>query len=188
MTDIGLATEALKEVLDEGSFGELISTEEIPKGVELKFACLMPGYTDWHWQVTLSKVTVKSSPTVSEINLLASDDSLVSPPWIPWAERLADYRKARKEQREAMQKADPEAEIEADDAWVDVDENRMDEPVEIDLPDLESADADVEKTDNTKADSNDGGVKPPAKTSRAKRVKKTQDDNQNEKPNQSSKQ
>ena len=51
MTDIGVATEALREVLDEGSFGELVATEEIPKGVELRFECLMPGYTDWHWQV-----------------------------------------------------------------------------------------------------------------------------------------
>lgn len=186
MTDIGLATQALSEVLDEGSFGELISTEEIPKGVELKFTCLMPGYTDWHWAVTLSKVTVKSSPTVSEINLMASDDSLVAPPWTPWAERLADYRKARREQREALQKTDPDADSEEDDSWVDVDENQMDEPVEIDMPDLEPTDSNVEKTDDSQAQADDGGVQPPTKTTRAKRVQKTQDNHQNEKPDQGS--
>lgn len=187
MTDIGVATEALREILDEGSFGELLATEEIPKGTELRFACLMPGYKDWHWQVTLSKVTVKSSPTVSEINLMANDDSLVAPPWTPWADRLAEYRKARREQREALQNADSEIEEESDDAWVDVDENRMDGPVEIDLPELESADSNVEKTDNSQTDTDDGGVKPPTKPTRAKRVKKTQDHNQNEKPDQGSK-
>jgi hypothetical protein len=182
LTDIELAAEALSEVLEEGSFGELISTEDIPKGVELKFSCLMPGYTDWHWQVTLSKVTAKSTPTVSEINLLAGDDSLVSPPWVPWAERLAEYRKARREQRESLQKSE-EAEPD-NDSWVDVDENKMDEPIEIDLPDLEPSDADVEESKDPKADTDDGGVKPPAKTSRAKRVKKTQDDNKDNDPNQ----
>ncbi len=190
MTDIELATEALNEVLDEGSFGELLSTEDIPKGVELKFKCLMPGYTDWHWQVTLSKVTVKSAATVSEINLLAGDESLVSPPWVPWAERLAEYRKARKEQREAMLKSgDGEAgdSEPGDDSWVDVDENKMDEPVEIDLPDLELADPDVKESENSKTDTAESGVKPPAKTTRAKRVKKTQDDNKNENPDQGAK-
>lgn len=187
MTDIGLATETLKEVLDEGSFGELISSEDIAKGVELKFKCLMPGYTDWHWQVTLSKVTVKSAPTVSEINLLANDDSLVSPPWIPWAERLAEYRKARKEQREALQKTEGESEEDSDDTWVDVDENRMDEPVEVDLPELEPSDADVKKTHDAEADTNDRGVKPPAKTTRAKRVKKTENHDKDEKPNKGAK-
>lgn len=180
MTDIDLATEALREVLDEGSFGELISTEDIPKGIELKFKCLMPGYTDWHWQVTLSKVTVKSAPTVSEINLLAGDDSLVSPPWVPWAERLAEYRKARKEQREALLRAEDSEP--SDDAWIDVDENKMDEPVEIDLPDLELPEPDVEKSKDAEADTDQGGVKPPAKATRAKRVKKTEDDKKDNNP------
>lgn len=187
MTDIDLATEALQEVLDEGSFGELISTEEIPKGVELRFACLMPGYTDWHWQVTLSKVTARSIATVSEINLLAGDDSLVSPPWVPWADRLAEYRKARKEQREALQKEQQESPQETDESWVDVDENKMDEPVEVDLPELEPADANVEEAKDPKADSDEGGVKPPAKTTRAKRVKKTENHDQDKKPNKGAK-
>ena len=139
LTEEELATQTLTEVLEKGSYGKLISSEEITKGLEIKFECLMPGYTDWFWQVTISKPTPKAQPTVSEINLLAGEDSLVAPPWIPWAERLAEYRKARREQREAMK-----SESEPDDqSWVDIDENKMDEPVEIDLPDLEPADADV---------------------------------------------
>lgn len=184
MTDLAVATEALENVLDEGSFGKLISSEKIPKGVELRFECNMPGYTDWHWQVTLSKLTVKSVPTVSEINLLANEDSLVAPPWIPWAERLAEYRKARKEQREAIQQ---QPEQTSDDSWVDVDENRMDEPVEVDLPELETPEPDVEKAQDSKSDSDKGGVKPPAKASRAKRVKKTEDQDKDNNPNQSAK-
>lgn len=186
MTDLAVATEALKEALDDGTYGELISTEDIPKGVELKFECLMPGYTDWHWQVTLSKVTAKSSPTVSEINLLANEDSLVSPPWVPWAERLAEYRKARREQREAL-KAEESNPEDADESWVDVDENKMDGPAEIDLPELEPSDSDVEEAKNSQADSDNGGVKPPAKTTRTKRVKKTENHDQDKKPNKGAK-
>ena len=174
LTEEELATQALNEVLDEGSFGKLVSSERITKGLEIRFECLMPGYTDWFWQVTISKPTPKAEPTVSEINLLATEGSLVAPQWVPWAERLAEYRKARKEQREAMKS---EVEPEADQSWVDVDENKMDEPVEIDLPDLELADADVEKSEDAKADTDDGGVKPPTKTTRAKRVNKTDDHN-----------
>jgi hypothetical protein len=97
---------------------------------------------------------------------------------------LAEYRKARKEQRESMKN---EVEPEGEQSWVDVDENKMDEPVEIDLPDLEPADANVEKSEDAKADSDDGGVKPPTETTRAKRVKKTDDDNKDKKPNKGSK-
>jgi Protein of unknown function (DUF3027). len=184
LTEEELATQTLTEVLEESSFGKLVSSEKITKGLEIKFECLMPGYTDWFWQVTISKPTPKAQPTVSEINLLAAEDSLVAPPWVPWAERLAEYRKARREQRESMKN---EVEPEGDQSWVDVDENKMDEPVEIDLPELEPADADVEKSKDAKADSDDGGVKPPTKTTRAKRVKKTDDDNKDKKPNKGSK-
>jgi len=184
LTDIGVAEKALKEALEPGSYGEHLSTEEIPKGVELQFSCLLPGYTDWHWQVTLSKPTVRSQPTVSEINLLAGDDSLVSPPWVPWAERLAEYRKARKEQRESMSKTetDDESKVEPEDTWLDVDENQMDEPVDIDVPDLELASADVEKAKDSKPNANKRGVKPPAKTTRTNRVKKTEKQNKDDNP------
>ncbi len=183
MTDIGIAQQALQEALEPGSFGEHLATEEIPKGVELKFACLLDGYTDWYWQVTLSKLTARSQPTVSEINLLAGEDSLVAPPWVPWAHRLAEYRKARKEQRESLGKSKGEdSTTETDDAWLDVDENQMIEPEEIDVPDLELASADIEKPKNSKPNANKRGVKPPAKTSRTNRVKKTHKQDQNDNP------
>jgi len=185
LTDIGIAQQALQEALEPGSFGEHLSSEEIPKGVELRFSCLLPGYTDWHWQVTLSKLTTRSQPTVSEINLLAGDDSLVSPPWVPWAERLAEYRKARKEQRESMTKNEAEDSNAESDPWLDVDENQMDEPVDIDVPDLEPASPNVEKAKDSKANANKRGVKPPAKTTRTNRVKKADNQNQDDNPDSS---
>lgn len=177
MTDIGIAQEALQQALEPGSFGEHTKTENIVKGVELRFSCLLPGYTDWHWQVTLSKPTVRSKPTVSEINLLAGEQSLVSPPWVPWAERLADYRKARKEQRESISQTDSE------DSWLEVDEHQMDEPIEIDVPDLDSASADEEKANNSKPNSNKRSVNPPTKATRADRVKKTENQDKGDNPN-----
>lgn len=53
-----------------------------------RFDCLLPGYRGWHWAVTLTRVPRARSATVNDAVLLAGDDALVSPEWVPWAERV----------------------------------------------------------------------------------------------------
>ncbi|HLS73072.1 MAG TPA: DUF3027 domain-containing protein [Actinomycetaceae bacterium] len=52
------------------------------------FESLLPGYRGWYWAVTLSRPPRARRATVSEVNLLPGRSALLSPGWVPWAERL----------------------------------------------------------------------------------------------------
>jgi hypothetical protein len=73
-----LALVALGEVAPAEQIGELVSTSEPnEEGVRtLRFASDVPGHPDWFWTVWTTQV----------------EDALLAPAWIPWAERLAEFR------------------------------------------------------------------------------------------------
>jgi hypothetical protein len=48
----------------------------------------MPGYRGWTWVVTVARVPRSRTATVDEAELVPGPDAILSPPWIPWAERL----------------------------------------------------------------------------------------------------
>jgi hypothetical protein len=73
-----------------GDFIEAIHDEEFV--TSYLFDSKLKGYHGWRWSVTLSQVDAKHAPTVSEILLMAGPESIVAPKWVPWSERLADYR------------------------------------------------------------------------------------------------
>nr|NLD40325.1 DUF3027 domain-containing protein [Actinomycetales bacterium] len=52
------------------------------------FQALEPGYTGWHWAVTIARSPRSRKATISEIELLPGRGALLAPPWLPWAERL----------------------------------------------------------------------------------------------------
>jgi len=54
------------------------------------FASKMKGYVGWTWSVSLFANDEDTS--VSEVNLMPGEDSLIAPNWVPWSERLADYK------------------------------------------------------------------------------------------------
>lgn len=53
-----------------------------------QFDCLLPGYRGWHWAVTLTRVPRARSATINDVVLLAGDNALVSPDWVPWVDRV----------------------------------------------------------------------------------------------------
>lgn len=53
------------------------------------FAATLPGYRGWRWAVTVARAPRAKTATVCETQLLPGDDALLSPEWLPWAERLA---------------------------------------------------------------------------------------------------
>lgn len=55
--------------------------------ITVSFAAELPGYTGWHWSVTLAAVP-GDAITVSEVVLLPSDGALLAPAWVPWDERV----------------------------------------------------------------------------------------------------
>jgi hypothetical protein len=128
-----LALQALAEVTDPSSVGELIEVTEPEPGVrDLVFACRLPGYIAWRWTVTTAQVG-DAAPTVLEVELLPGEGALVAPPWVPWAERLAEYRRTHPD--------------EAEDAAGDLEDDEDEDDDEDDDEDLDEVDPDALELD-----------------------------------------
>ena len=159
-----LALQALIEVA-EGSVGDFVDEKEIEKGaVDLRFSCTMRGYDGWNWVVTLTQPDKRKEAMVAEINLMAGENALLAPEWVPWAERLAQFRAELKEAGKAQ---------------------NDDEADEL-IADMASALSDHEQTEQSQGDSDAGGVKPPLKTRVRKRLVKREQQEENQDPNQGS--
>lgn len=66
----------------------------------VRFESLMPGYPGWFWEVSLSDGN-GGVLGVLEVNLIPGSDALVAPDWVPWADRLEEYRRSEAEREEA---------------------------------------------------------------------------------------
>ena len=130
---IALALAALAEVADPQSVGALVDASvPVPGVIDLRFATTMPGYAGWFWTVSTSALE-GVEPTVLELELLPGDGALVAPAWVPWEERLAEWRRVHP----------------GDDTADDEDEDDLDEDVDGDETDLDDAlDDDVLELDD----------------------------------------
>ena len=52
------------------------------------FEAFLPGYKGWRWVVTAVRVDEDSDPTICDVVLPPGPDSLLSPEWIPYIERI----------------------------------------------------------------------------------------------------
>ena len=158
------ASEALTEFSD-GSFGKFLSQSEETKGViEVHFESTAKGYSGWHWVVTLTQPDKRKAATLAEINMIAGPDAQLAPEWVPWSERLKEFRRQLREEGRA--KTDAEA-----DALIN---------------EMESVVSDHEVGDSSKQDANNGGVEPPKKTRVRKRLVKREQNTENDNPDDSS--
>ena len=153
-----MAIELLKAELPESSYGEFVSETEPTKGViELRYLCNMRGYSGWHWLLTLTQIDKRKPATFSELNLVASEDALLAPEWVPWSERLSEFRKQLRAEGKAKTDAEADELIKALVVTDDIESN------------------------NSESDSNQGSVQPPLKTRvRQRRIKHSQDDEDQE--------
>lgn len=103
----------------------LTQIEEEENVYTFLFAAKMKGYVGWNWSVSL--FANEEDTTVSEVNLMPGEDSLIAPNWVPWSERLADY-KALQAELEAQAALEAEENGTADDA--DEDDEDSDEATE----------------------------------------------------------
>ena len=53
------------------------------------FACTASSYPGWRWAITVARVPRGKTATVCETNPVPGDGALLSPEWLPYAERLA---------------------------------------------------------------------------------------------------
>jgi hypothetical protein len=52
------------------------------------FESKLPGYLGWQWYAVLTRNSRSKVVTVDELGLLPSEDSILAPAWVPWAERV----------------------------------------------------------------------------------------------------
>lgn len=135
-----LALDALREITPATSIGPAAGyLLEDDGSVSLRFENRLPGYPGWYWTVTVARVE-DEDPTVLEVELLPGDGALLAPEWVPWAERLADYRAHQVELAE-------QAAAEAAEAG---------EVVEEDIDDIDDDDAeDLDEDDDLDDDEDD---------------------------------
>ena len=48
----------------------------------------LPGYLGWQWYAVLTRNSRSKVVTVDELGLLPSEESILAPAWVPWAERV----------------------------------------------------------------------------------------------------
>lgn len=87
-----LALAALHEITPASTVGPAAGyIVEDDGSVSLRFENRLPGYPGWYWTVTVARVD-DAEPTVLEAELMPTEGALLAPEWVPWAERLAEYR------------------------------------------------------------------------------------------------
>lgn len=86
---VDLAREAALEIAEPGTVGEHLGvTVEGERLVSHSFACTAKGYRGWRWVVVLSRIPRARVATVCEAALVAGEDAVLAPEWLPWADRL----------------------------------------------------------------------------------------------------
>ncbi|MEZ7755821.1 DUF3027 domain-containing protein [Microbacterium paraoxydans] len=124
-----LALSALREITPAATIGPAAGfIPEEDGSVSLRFDNRLPGYPGWYWTVTVARVD-DEEPTVLEVELLPGDGALLAPEWVPWAERLAEYRAHQAELAEAAAAGggDDEADTDDEDADGDLDVDGIDD-------------------------------------------------------------
>lgn len=87
---VDLAREAAESIATQGTVGDHIGVAMIGERLAMhQFECTNKGYAGWHWSVSVARPPRGKVATVCETNLLPGEAALVSPEWVPYAERLA---------------------------------------------------------------------------------------------------
>ena len=86
---VEIARQAAEDVARPGTVGEHVGIRvDGDRLLTHLFDNLDPGYRGWTWAVTVARVPRGRKATICEVALIPGDDSLLAPPWVPWAERL----------------------------------------------------------------------------------------------------
>jgi Protein of unknown function (DUF3027) len=190
------ALSALLEVQSPSTVGDFVSeTDEGDHVVTYRFATTLSGYPGWNWTIAVAHLP-EEEPTIVESELLPADGALLAPDWVPWSDRMDDYRAAQLALGEAAVEADEDEDDEDDD---DEDAFGSDtlhggdlDGVDIDEIDDESADAvddlsdeasgpldlQVDEGDQPESEGDSGSENPPRVPRRRKRASKEQQNNQ----------
>lgn len=153
LASAALAQRALLEVTPPETVGSVVG--HIVEGehvLSLLFAADLAGYPGWHWSVTIARVE-DAEPTVLETELMPGERALLAPEWVPWSDRLAEYRAAQAAAAEAAALAGDDAEAELDEEF---DDEELDEDSDDEDDDEDSDDDGFDDHDDDHDDAFDG--------------------------------
>jgi len=118
-----LARGALLEITPAATIGSFVGqTPEDDGSITVRFTSAQAGYPNWLWTVSVADVE-GGEPTVLEAELLPGEGALLAPDWVPWSDRLADYKAAQ----EALGAVELDDDDDDDDDLADEDEDDADE-------------------------------------------------------------
>lgn len=141
--DFELAREALLSITTAEAIGEPAgSIDEVDGVTTVYFETTVRSYRGWRWTVSIAHVE-GLEPSVLETELTPGDGALLSPDWVPWADRMADYRAAQAAIGEL--ESDDELDDDDDDYGIDdldEDDDEFREHDDVDGVDIDSVDAD----------------------------------------------
>ena len=86
---VDTARAAVEEITAAPTIGHhLAAKSEGDRLVTHLFESRLPGYLGWQWYAVLTRNSRSKVVTVSELGLLPSEDAILAPEWVPWAERV----------------------------------------------------------------------------------------------------
>lgn len=153
MTPKGLekaARAALETITSADTIGTVLSAKESEGVADVRFASNLPGYIGWEWVASLA--VDGSATSVLETELLAGVDSIQSPEWVPWVDRLREYEASIAAGVEDEVVVVPDDELEDDDGDDDGDDDVDD------LDDIDDDDLGIDDLDDVDDDEDDDFV------------------------------
>lgn len=143
------ARHALEEITEARTIGAEAGYEvHEERVVTLFFESRMEGYPGWRWAATLARVDAESPVNVLEVELLPGEGAVVAPDWVPWSERLAQFRETQ-----AQQAADEAAEARAAASELSEEDDAEDDLLDNDYSDF---DDEIDGVDIDPEDGDDG--------------------------------
>jgi hypothetical protein len=126
------------------TIGAVLSAKESDGVADVRFVSNLPGYAGWEWVASLA--VDGSATSVLETELLAGADSIQSPEWVPWVDRLREYEASIAAGVEDEVVVVPDDELDDDELDDDDDVDDLDDVDDDDLgiDDLDDVDDDVD--------------------------------------------
>jgi len=106
---VDTARTALEGITPAATIGpHLAAKSEGDRLVTHLFESRLPGYAGWQWYAVLTRNSRSKVVTVNELGLLPSEDSILAPEWVPWAERVRPEDQQQESEADAPEANAPE--------------------------------------------------------------------------------
>ena len=122
------------------------------------FESKLAGYGGWQWYAVLTRNSRSKVVTVDELGLLPSEDSILAPVWVPWAERVRPGDEQGEDELTAAAGTAPPEDAAGADApldALDAAESDADSDDDAPLDALDAAESDADSDDDVPEDDSD---------------------------------